>query len=40
MTAVQSGKINNAKLKSVSDKMSKMAPDEINKVLDLIDKTF
>ena len=39
-TAVQSGKINQAKLNKVGNKISKMSPDEINSLLDIIDKTF
>ena len=39
-TAVQSGKINQAKLNKVGNKISKMSPDEINSLLDMIDKTF
>jgi len=40
MTAVQSGKINQGKLKEVSEKVSKLSPDEINGLLDLIDKNL
>ena len=40
MTAVQSGKINQDKLKKVSEKVSKLSPDEINGLLDLIDKNL
>lgn len=39
-TAVQSGKINQAKLNKVGNKISKMSPDEINSLIDMIDKTF
>ena len=39
-TAVQSGKIDQAKLNKVGNKISKMSPDEINSLLDMIDKTF
>jgi hypothetical protein len=37
MTAVQNGKIDKEKLKKVSNKISKLSPDEINELLDLID---
>ncbi len=40
MTAVQSGKIDKEKLKKVSEKVSKLSPDEINGLLDLIDKNL
>ena len=40
LTAVQSGKINQAKLKKVGDKVSKLSPDEVNSLLDLIDKNL
>jgi len=40
MTAVQSGKINHEKLKRVGDKFSKLSVDEINGLLDLIDKNI
>jgi hypothetical protein len=40
MTAVQSGEINQAKLKKVGDKVSKLSPDEVNSLLDLIDKNL
>ena len=40
MTAVQSGKINQAKLKKVGDKVSKLSPDEVNSLVDLIDKNL
>lgn len=40
MTAVQSGKIDQAKLNKVGNKISKMSPDEVNSLLDMIDKTF
>ena len=40
LTAVQSGKINQAKLKKVGDKLSKLSPDEVNSILDLIDKNL
>ena len=39
-TAVQSGKIDQAKLNKVGNKISKMSPEEINSLLDMIDKTF
>ena len=38
MTAVQSGKIDKKLLKSVGEKLSKLSPEEINKVLNLVDK--
>ena len=38
MTAVQSGKIDKGKLMKVCDKVSKLKPEEINGILDLIDK--
>ena len=40
MTAVQSGKISHEKLKRVGDKFSKLSVDEINGLLDLIDKNI
>jgi len=40
MTAVQSGKIDQGKLVSVSNKVAKLSPDEINTLLDLIDKNY
>jgi hypothetical protein len=40
MTAVQSGKINQEKLKRVGYKFSKLSVDEINGLLDLIDKNI
>lgn len=40
LTAVQSGKINKAKLSKVGNKISKMSPEEINKLLDVIDKNI
>jgi hypothetical protein len=40
MTAVQSGKIDKNKLKRVGDKMSNLSPDEVNSLLDLIDKNL
>lgn len=40
MTAVQSGKIDQAKLKKVGDKVSKLSPEEVNNLLDLIDKNL
>ena len=40
MTAVQSGKIDQGKLNKVGNKISKMSPDEVNSMLDMIDKTF
>ena len=40
LTAVQSGKIDQAKLKKVGDKVSKLSPDEVNSLLDLIDKNL
>ena len=39
-TAVQSGKINQGKLASVGNKVAKLSPDEINSLLDLIDKNL
>jgi len=39
-TAVQSGKIDQNKLVKVSDKVSKLSPEEINRLLDLIDKNL
>ena len=39
-TAVQSGKIDQAKLNKVGNKISKMSPEEVNSLLDMIDKTF
>jgi hypothetical protein len=39
-TAVQSGKINQAKLNKVGNKISKMSPEEVNSLLDMIDKTI
>lgn len=38
MTAVQNGKIDKTRLKRVGDKLSKMSPEEINNVIELIDK--
>ncbi len=40
MTAVQSGKINQGKLASVGNKVAKLSPDEIDSLLDLIDKNL
>jgi hypothetical protein len=40
MTAVQSGKIDRVKLKRIGEKISKMSIDEINKLVDLIDKNI
>ena len=40
MTAVQSGKIDQAKLNKVGNKISKMSPEEVNSLLDMIDKMF
>lgn len=40
MTAVQSGKIDQGKLVSVGNKVAKLSPDEINTLLDLIDKNY
>ena len=40
MTAVQSGKIDQGKLKKVTDKVSKLSPEEINSLLDLVDKNI
>jgi hypothetical protein len=40
MTAVQSGKIDQTKLKKVGDKVSKLSPEEVNNLLDLIDKNL
>jgi hypothetical protein len=39
-TAVQSGKIDQGKLSKVGNKISKMSPEEVNSLLDMIDKTF
>jgi hypothetical protein len=39
-TAVQSGKINQDKLRSVAKKVSNLSTDEINNLLDLIDKNI
>jgi hypothetical protein len=39
-TAVQSGKIDQAKLNKVGNKISKMSPEEVNSLLDMIDKTI
>ncbi len=39
-TAVQSGKIDKAKLNKVGNKISKMSPEEVNSLLDMIDKTI
>ena len=39
-TAVQSGKINQNKLRSVAKKVSNLSTDEINNLLDLIDKNI
>ena len=36
MKAIESGEIDNAKLKMASDKVSKMKPKDINNILDLI----
>ena len=38
LTAVQSGKIDQGKLKRVGDKVSKLSPEQINKLLDDVDK--
>ena len=38
MTAVQNGKIDKTRLKRVGDKLSKMSPEEINNVIELIDE--
>ena len=38
MTAVQSGKIDQGKLKRVADKVSKLSPEEINGLLGDVDK--
>ena len=40
MTAVQSGKIDRVKLKRIGEKFSKMSVDEVNKLVDLIDKNI
>ena len=40
MTAVQSGKIDQNKLKKVGNKISKLGTDEINDLLDLIDNSI
>ena len=39
-TAVQSGKINQDKLVKVGNKLSKMSHEEINALLDMIDKKY
>ena len=39
-TAVQSGKINREKMKRVGEKFSKLSIDEINNLLDIIDKSI
>ena len=39
-TAVQSGKISQDKLRSVAKKVSNLSIDEINNLLDLIDKNI
>jgi hypothetical protein len=38
MTAVQSGKIDQGKLSRVGNKISKLSPEQVNKLLDDIDK--
>lgn len=38
MTAVQSGKIDQGKLSRVGNKVSKLSPEQVNKLLDDIDK--
>ena len=38
MTAVQSGKIDQGKLSRVGNKVSKLPPEQVNKLLDDIDK--
>ena len=38
MTAVQSGKIDQSKLSRVGNKVSKLSPEQVNKLLDDIDK--
>lgn len=38
MTAVQSGKIDQEKLKRVGDKVSKLSPEQINNLLGDVDK--
>jgi hypothetical protein len=38
MTAVQNGKIDKTRLKRVGDKVSKMSPEEIDNVIELIDE--
>ena len=40
LTAVQTGKIDRVKLKRIGEKFSKMSIDEINKLVDLIDKNI
>lgn len=40
MTAVQSGKIDQEKLRNVGEKVSKLTPEEINGLLDLINKNL
>ena len=39
-TAVQSGKINQDKLVKVGNKLTKMSHEEINALLDMIDKKY
>ena len=39
-TAVQSGKIDRVKLRRIGEKFSKMSIDEVNKLVDLIDKNI
>lgn len=38
MTAVQSGKIDQVKLSRVGNKVSKLSPEQVNDLLDAIDK--
>ena len=40
MTAVQSGKIDREKLSKVAEKVSKVSPEQVNSLLDLIDKNL
>jgi len=40
LTAVQSGKIDQDKLKNVGNKIAKLSPDELNTLLDLIEKNY
>lgn len=40
MTAVQSGEIDQGKLAKVGEKVSKLSPEQVNSLLDLIDKNL